>query len=62
MTSTNAERVTVRLIGGPTALIDIGGLRLLTDPGGTSTCPVPAGAHSASSACPPSTVPTTPRA
>jgi L-ascorbate metabolism protein UlaG (beta-lactamase superfamily) len=32
MTSTDAERVTVRLIGGPTALIEIGGLRLLTDP------------------------------
>jgi L-ascorbate metabolism protein UlaG (beta-lactamase superfamily) len=31
MTSTNDD-VAVRLIGGPTALIEIGGLRLLTDP------------------------------
>jgi L-ascorbate metabolism protein UlaG (beta-lactamase superfamily) len=31
MTSTNTG-VTVRLIGGPTALIEIGGLRFLTDP------------------------------
>ncbi|WP_431278771.1 MBL fold metallo-hydrolase [Leifsonia poae] len=27
-----AERVRVRLIGGPTALIELGGLRILTDP------------------------------
>lgn len=32
MTTTGKIAVTVRLIGGPTAMIEIGGLRLLTDP------------------------------
>jgi L-ascorbate metabolism protein UlaG (beta-lactamase superfamily) len=32
MTTTEKIAVTVRLIGGPTAVIEIGGLRLLTDP------------------------------
>jgi L-ascorbate metabolism protein UlaG (beta-lactamase superfamily) len=32
LTTTGSTTVTVRLVGGPTALIEIGGLRLLTDP------------------------------
>ena len=32
MTTTEKIAVTVRLIGGPTAVIEVGGLRLLTDP------------------------------
>ena len=31
-TATASESLTVRLVGGPTALLEIGGLRLLTDP------------------------------
>ena len=37
------EAVTVRLIGGPTTLVEIGGLRLLTDPAFDASGPIASG-------------------
>jgi L-ascorbate metabolism protein UlaG (beta-lactamase superfamily) len=46
MTETAASTrvpVSIQLIGGPTALLEIGGLRLLTDPAFDAPGPVPSG-------------------
>jgi NAD(P)-dependent dehydrogenase (short-subunit alcohol dehydrogenase family) len=47
MTETTAAStrvpVSMQLIGGPTALLEIGGLRLLTDPAFDAPGPVPSG-------------------
>jgi L-ascorbate metabolism protein UlaG (beta-lactamase superfamily) len=53
MTTTEKIAVTVRLIGGPTAMIEIGGLRLLTDPTVDSQCRIAIGNRTLTKTQPP---------
>jgi L-ascorbate metabolism protein UlaG (beta-lactamase superfamily) len=50
------QAITVRLVGGPTALIEIGGLRLLTDPALDALGLITGGSHSPAKAGGPGTV------
>ncbi len=52
-TTTEKIPVTVRLIGGPTAIIEVGGLRLLTDPTRGSQSRIPTGHRTPTNRQPP---------
>jgi hypothetical protein len=52
-TSKGRSAVTVRLIGGPTVLLEVGGLRLLTDPSFAQPRPFASGPRTVTKTLPP---------